>query len=199
MTTFIKETDGIYRLKIPFDTVYTSVFLIESDKGRILVDCATTREDVEGYILPALAERGLSLCDVDFLVLTHTHGDHAGGLDTVLAIAPEIEVVRESDMRELAPKIYTYALPGHTFDLTGVLDERTSTLISGDGIQGAGVDKYRCYLENRDEYIGTLQKLSQDERVENILFSHAYEPWYKDSARGRDDVKKCIFDCFKYV
>jgi glyoxylase-like metal-dependent hydrolase (beta-lactamase superfamily II) len=193
------EVPGIYRLKIPFDTVYTSVFLIEADGARILVDCATTPTDVKNFIVPALAERGLSLSDVDFLVLTHTHGDHAGGLDTVLSIAPDVEVVRESDMRELAPKIYTYALPGHTLDLTGVLDTRTNTLISGDGIQGAGVDKYRCYLENKDAYIWTLQKLLQDERVENILFSHAYEPWYKDSVCGRDVVQKCLSDCFEFI
>lgn len=37
---FHKEIDGIYRLKIPFDTVYTSVFLLETDEGDILVDCA---------------------------------------------------------------------------------------------------------------------------------------------------------------
>ena len=39
MTTpfFEKEADGIYRLKIPFDTVYTSVFLVVDEGKAVLV------------------------------------------------------------------------------------------------------------------------------------------------------------------
>ena len=35
---FEKETEHIYRLRIPFEELYTSVFLIESEGGRGLVD-----------------------------------------------------------------------------------------------------------------------------------------------------------------
>ena len=52
---FERVIGRIYRLKIPFDTVYTSVFLVASESGAVLVDCATTSADVDGYILPALA------------------------------------------------------------------------------------------------------------------------------------------------
>ena len=44
MNEFIKITDGIFRLKVPFEELYTSVFLVEFDGGRALVDCATTSE-----------------------------------------------------------------------------------------------------------------------------------------------------------
>lgn len=194
---FKSEVSGIYRLKIPFDTVYTSVFLIESDHGNVLVDCATTPADVLECILPALAERGINSSDIKFLVLTHRHGDHSGGLNTLLSVAPDVTVVTE--IRELLPGISTYALPGHTLDSIGVLDERTNTLISGDGLQGAGVDKYRCHTDSREEYVDTLKKLRGDDRIENVLFSHAYEPWYKDCAIGRDTVLKCLADCFDFI
>lgn len=76
---FEKECEGIYRLRIPFETVYTSVFLMKTDRGVFLVDAATTDAAVDGIILPALDEMGYALSDVRGLVLTHRHNDHAGG------------------------------------------------------------------------------------------------------------------------
>lgn len=194
---FHKETDGIYRLRVPFDNIYTSVFLIIANEKRILVDCATTSDDVDGYIVPALTELGYTLSDVDIIVISHKHGDHAGGLERVMALAPEIEVVKGVEV-VLADGISTYSLAGHTVDCIGVLDERTATLITADGLQGAGVDKYRCSIKYRTAYIETLEKIKTDERVKNLLFSHAYEPWNKDRICGRSEVLVCLSDCIKY-
>ena len=141
MSEFYEETRDIYRLKIPFETVYTSVFLTRSPSRVILVDCATTAQDVEDIILPALAKLGYAPTDLNTLVLTHRHDDHAGGLEALLRHAPRLEVV--TDLCALADGILTYPMGGHTRDCIGVLDTRTGTLISGDGLQGAGVDKYR--------------------------------------------------------
>ena len=194
---FHKETDGIYRLPVPFDNIYTSVFLIIANEKRILVDCATTSDDVDGYIVPALTELGYTLSDVDIIVISHKHGDHAGGIERVMALAPEIEVVKGVEV-VLADGISTYSLAGHTVDCIGVLDERTATLITADGLQGAGVDKYRCSIKYRTAYIETLEKIKTDERVKNLLFSHAYEPWNKDRICGRGEVLVCLSDCIKY-
>ncbi|MBR5011694.1 MAG: MBL fold metallo-hydrolase [Clostridia bacterium] len=193
---FLREKDGIYRLKVPFDDLYTSVFLAVTPKRLVLVDCATTADDVKTYIIPALKKMGYMLCDVDVLVLTHRHDDHAGGLDCVLRHAPDIEII--TDEHELADGVYTYELYGHTRDCIGVLDTRTRTLISGDGIQGMGVGKYRCFLENRAAYLQTLERIKGDGRIENILFSHAYEPWNSDRAQGREAVLECINFCTEY-
>ena len=194
---FCRETDGIYRLKIPFDDLYTSVFLVTAEKKTVLVDCATTKEDVEEYILPALKSMGVELCDIDTLVVTHEHGDHAGGLPYILALAPQITVV--TDVRHLAKGVSTYPLPGHERNFVGVLDERTRTLISGDGLQGAGVGKYRCYLADKAAYLNTLERIGQDARIENLLFSHAYEPWYENRISGRENVLDCLKTCMKYI
>ena len=194
---FYQETKDIFRLRIPFDTVYTSVFLIQTEAGAVFVDCATTDDDVDSCILPALHALGYKPSDIRALVLTHSHGDHAGGLPRLLAHAPHLTVV--TDVRKLCDGIFTYALPGHTEDSIGVFDERTHTLISGDGLQGAGVDKYRCYLEAPKAYTQTLCKIENDERIRNILFSHAYEPWNTDRAIGRECVLNCLTQCRKYV
>ena len=194
---FLKETEYVYRLKIPFETVYTSVFLIKTSNTVILVDCATTDEDVDDFILPALSRLGYTVSDVGAIVLTHRHSDHAGGLPRLLLHAPDLTVV--TDLRTLCDGVSTYALPGHTKDAIGVFDARTNTLISGDGLQGAGVDKFRCSLEDVDAYEETLATLERDEKIEGILFSHAYEPWNKDALFGRKSLLECFESCKKFI
>ena len=192
---FHKATDGIYRLKIPFDTVYTSVFLLETDEGDILVDCASGARDVDEFIVPALEKMGKNMADIKAIVLTHRHGDHAGGLERILSLCPQIDVI--TDVRTVCDGIRTYPMAGHTKDSIGVLHSRTQTLISGDGLQGAGVDKYRCYTQDREAYIETVKRIESDETITNILFSHAYEPWNKDSVFGRDEVLNCLIKCIE--
>lgn len=197
MSEFIKETGRIYRLKIPFESVYTSVFLVKTENGAILVDCATTEDDVKDYIVPALKKLGYEITDINAIVITHSHSDHAGGLDTILALAPDIRVI--SEVCELGNGICTYPLAGHTEDFIGVFDEKDGTLITGDGLQGAGVDKYRISLDVPDEYLKTLERIQADNRIKNLLFSHEYEPWYKSSIIGRDNVLICLTECKKYI
>ena len=139
---FYEEVAGIYRLKVPFENIYTSVFLIKAEDGDILVDCATTDHDVDEHIAPALKQMGTDISKVKNIVITHKHGDHAGGLERVLQLSPNIEVVKS--VVALDKNLSTYAMAGHTHDCIGVLDMRTGTLVSGDGLQGAGVGKYRC-------------------------------------------------------
>ena len=195
---FHKEIGGIYRLKIPFEDLYTSVFLIKTETGNALVDCATYASDINEYILPALDKLGLRLTDIRYLILTHNHTDHAGGKTRILELAPDIEIVQSPRPVSLNG-LTVYELKGHTLDCIGVFDEDSGTLVAGDGLQGAGVGKYRCHLQSKDEYLKTIDKIEKDERIKNILFSHAYEPWYKDGAFGREEVLKKLEDCKKYI
>ena len=196
MIAFERENDTVFRLKVPFERIYTSVFLIEASK-RILVDCATSAKDVETYIIPALQSKGYELSDLGALVLTHQHADHAGGFLRVMELAPNIEVIKE--VCEICDGVCTYPMSGHTEDSIGVLDMRTGILISGDGLQGAGVDKYRCNVKSPEEYLSTLERIKQDGRIERILFSHAYEPWNCDSIVGREKINDVIAICKEYV
>ena len=191
---FEKECEGIYRLKVPFDTVYTSVFLVETDEGAVLVDCATTAEDVDKIILPALMAREVRIEALRALVLTHRHSDHAGGASRLLSLCPTLKII-DFDCREDITGIRFMPLSGHTKDSLGLLVEKCGILISGDGLQGDGVDKYRTSLEDTGAYRNTLEALMRDESVRGILFSHAYEPWCADSAFGREAVLSCIRAC----
>jgi len=195
---FARAIAEIYRLKVPFEDLYTSVFLIKTEQGNALIDCATYDSDIDEYIIPALAKMRLKLTDIRYLILTHKHRDHAGGLKRVCELCPSLEIVDK--MRTLALNgITMYALKGHTLDCIGVLDERSKTLISGDGLQGAGVGKYRYSLASRAEYLKTVEQIEQDKRIENILFSHAYEPWNNDGVFGRNEVEKVLRDCIDCI
>lgn len=197
--TFEKQIGEIYRLKVPFDNeVYTSVFLIKDAGGHILIDCAASAWDVDTYILPALQEKGVSAAEIKYLVLTHSHCDHAGGKERLIQLNPRIEIV--TDTRKNFQNGYTvYALSGHTLDSVGLLDTAARTLIAGDGLQGHGIGKYGCTFESREAYIKTVKKLEKENSIENILFSHAFAPWNKDGAFGRENVRKCLQDCMEYI
>lgn len=194
---FFREFSGIFRLKVPFENLYTSVFLIETPTTLVLVDAATRKEDVDDRILPALRASGYALSEVRQLVLTHRHADHAGGVGRMVELSPKLELV--TDVRALTDGLSTYALAGHTEDCIGVFDEHTRTLITGDGLQGAGIGRYRCSLEHPDAYLKTIETIQQDRRIENLLFSHAYEPWCVDRMVGASKVRDCLNQCTKYV
>lgn len=195
--SFTKEIGDIYRLKIPFENIYTSSFLIKTDIGAVLVDCGSSGEDVDRYLIPALAEAGYSLGDIKMLLLTHGHKDHAGGLERILTLAPNIEVVREA--RELCDGVETYPMAGHTADSIGVLDSRCGALISGDGLQGAAVGRFRLSVKERKEYLETLERVRRDGRISALLFSHQYEPWNSGRIVGRRAVPEALDKCLEII
>jgi glyoxylase-like metal-dependent hydrolase (beta-lactamase superfamily II) len=197
MRILVKETESITRIRVPFEDLYTSVFIVKVDGGILLVDCATTSFDVDEYIVPSIKKLGYNLSDVRGIVITHHHSDHDGGLTRIRELIPNIEVINE--VRAISDDIVTYPLPGHTRHCIGLFDGRCEALISGDGLQGAGVGKYRCSLEDKTMYLDTLRRIESDEKIKKILFSHAYEPWYRDSVTERSEVLFAVGECAKYI
>lgn len=78
MTTFHEVLPDIHLLKIPFGPVWTGVILIKGESN-ILIDSGATGDDVDKYIIPALHSLGITIENIDYLVNTHSHGDHIGG------------------------------------------------------------------------------------------------------------------------
>ncbi len=92
MKAFEKKTDGVYYLEVPFGGCWTGVALIQG-KHNYLVDSAGSLECLGEYIIPALGKLGLALSDIDYLLNTHTHGDHVGGHAHIKALNPGITIV----------------------------------------------------------------------------------------------------------
>ena len=204
--SFIKLTNYCYRLKIPFDDIYTSVFLLTTEKGNVFVDCGTIPTDVTEYILPSLSLLGISAESVKGLFLTHSHSDHAGGLETFLENMPNITVF--SFNREICNKytnshllvdeecilehLICYSLPGHSNDASGILDLRTEALITGDSIQLWGIGKYGCGVGDAAAYVKSLAKLAENP-PKQLYTSHAYFP-LGDCAISKNEVMNYLIE-----
>ena len=78
MEQFEKMGDRLWFLKVPFGPVWTAVVLI-TGKENVLIDSSATAQDVDTYVVPALAQLGYEPKDIHWLLNTHCHGDHIGG------------------------------------------------------------------------------------------------------------------------
>lgn len=78
MLHFEELYPDVYLLKVPFSGLWTGVMLIKGEEN-CLIDSGAKDTDVDQHILPALAELGLDLDSVQWLLNTHSHGDHIGG------------------------------------------------------------------------------------------------------------------------
>ena len=78
MLEFQQLQSGIYLLKVPFSGLWTGVVLVTGEEN-CLIDSSATDQDVDAYILPALAKLGMDLSNIHWLLNTHSHGDHIGG------------------------------------------------------------------------------------------------------------------------
>ena len=194
---FEKEAEGIYRLKVPFEKIYTSVFLVIAENGMALVDTATTAYDVDNVIVPAIEDLGYTIKDIQYIVLTHRHYDHDGGLPRLLELSPTLQVVE--NVGALLEGVCTYQMDGHDAHCIGVFCAASKTLIAGDGLQGNGLDDYPCNVPYKEAYLETIERIRQDESIATVLFSHSYRPWHQNAICGRDHVLQCLDICLYYL
>ncbi len=186
MKGFERMTDRIWRLQVPFEDLYTAVFLLRTAEGDLLADTATTESDVRERILPALHAGGFA---PNRIFVSHRHGDHAGGLPYLAAALPHATLhmadpaglpahlaartVRTADGMPLGEGITARRLPGHTADMTGLYDEASRTLLSFDGLQLFGIGRYGTSVEDLPAYLATLARLEQTAPAA-IIASHEY-------------------------
>ena len=70
---------------------FDAAYLVVQDGHAAFVDCGTNHSVPR--MLDALGEAGLSPADVDWLMLTHVHLDHAGGAGELMAHLPNARLV----------------------------------------------------------------------------------------------------------
>ncbi len=191
MKAFQKEENGIYRLTVPFEAIYTSVFALTNGNKWLLCDTASNEFDVENYILPALCDLGAL---PDYIFISHSHKDHAGGLNSLRKAFPNAKIITEPAV--LFDRFYVISLKGHSEDSLAVFDIETKTLLSFDCLQQRGIDKYVNGISNRAEYLKSIEKV-RNLKVERIIFSHDYIPCGY-SVRGKREIENALNVCKDY-
>jgi glyoxylase-like metal-dependent hydrolase (beta-lactamase superfamily II) len=128
---------------------FVSAYVLLRGNEAAVVD--TGQSDSASSILDGLGALGATWADVGHIVLTHNHGDHAGGLADVLAEAPGAAVYAgEADLGRIRSSATLQAIgdgdevlgmgvlntPGHTEGSISLFDTETGILVAGDAING---------------------------------------------------------------
>lgn len=206
------RTPYITQLHVPFYSITTSVFLVKTEQGNLLFDTATYPTDVTELILPTLQKLGVERDSLTHVFLSHPHGDHAGGLPTLLDACPHLNVIAGSealrsvcgdapytvakDEDTLLDVLRVVSLPGHTADSIALLDTRTNTLLSGDGLQLYGIFGAGWWGANIPcprAHLAALDRLAEMD-LDVIYPAHAYHP-LTDAYVGREEIQKALALC----
>jgi glyoxylase-like metal-dependent hydrolase (beta-lactamase superfamily II) len=180
MNSFKKIKEGIYALSLPMEDLQTAVFLFCCDGGNLLYDTANGASDIDEILLPALAELGLTLTDLDACVLSHSHGDHAGGAPRLQELRPDLPIYAYEKQNVKDTAIFFSCLelmhlPGHARDCVGIFDRRSQTLVCADALQQRGIGRYGLNLETASGYLQTIERIvARAPRA--IVASHDYLP-----------------------
>jgi len=202
---------SVYRLVIPFEDIYTTVFIIKTPSGAVLLDTATYASDIDDFVLPALAELGISAGSLRYVVLSHSHRDHAGGLSRLTELFPEICIVSLSEellaqfpaSPVLCPKdgellldiLQIIPIPGHAPDCLALYDLRTHTLLTGDSLQLFGIygsGKWGANISNPAAHLAAVERL-RAMNINTIIASHDYHPC-GHTACGAEEISRYL-DC----
>ena len=130
-----KVKDGIYQLR-GYDLANMSI--IEGDKGWILVDPLTAKETAHKAL--KFAQKHLGTKPITAVIYTHSHIDHFGGIEGILANMSEQE---QKDLRIIAPE--------------GFMEEATSeNIIAGMAMGRRASFMYGRSLAHNDRgHVGT--------------------------------------------
>jgi glyoxylase-like metal-dependent hydrolase (beta-lactamase superfamily II) len=92
--------DRVYRVQAPYSGNAVHLYLVRGEK-LALIDSGAS-DSPSAAVEPALRELGLDWSDLDYLINTHGHPDHAGGNGEVKTAAPRVEIGLHRDDVHLA-------------------------------------------------------------------------------------------------
>lgn len=198
--------ENLYRLRIPFEDLYTSVYFVRNGSKAAIIDSGACDADIDTYVIPALQTLGIENRDVQYLLLTHAHGDHAGGIGRLSALFPTAELraayvvdlphfTALDDMEILLSDLQTVYLPGHLNHSVGFLHLPSGTLLSGDCLQLKGIGKYRNNIADREAYERSVEKLLAMP-ILRIVAAHEFDP-LGSIADGEEQVRTYLEMCLQ--
>src|SRR6476469_5676034 len=85
-----RVSERVYRIQAPYDGNAVHLYLVRGSRLALIDSGAADSPDAA--VAPALRELGLQWSDLDYLLNTHGHPDHAGGNGELKAAAPRVEI-----------------------------------------------------------------------------------------------------------
>jgi metallo-beta-lactamase class B len=134
-----------------FDQLYfvgqnaVSAWAINTPDGIILFDALNGLEDVASTIVPGLKKLGLDAARIRYIVLTHAHGDHYGGVNALKALSKARVVSTALDWQEIERQKTQPARDGLPAEWAKLAPDRDMTVGDGDTLNLGGM-QLRFYL-----------------------------------------------------
>ena len=149
------------------------------------------------------------------MILSHSHGDHAGGCVHLKEVYPDITIylynenhaVNKLQKDYIIPKdeeilfdcIKVFNFKGHSSDSLGLMDIRDNTLLTFDCLQLYGVGRYGTGLSDLGAYLSTIDRVGKLD-ITALITSHDYYP-LGSITKGKIEIDKflkmcvdCIYD-----
>jgi len=166
---------------------FVSAYVLLRGREAAIVDTGTPGS--ESALAGALTDLGVSWADVNHVVLTHFHPDHAGSIGAVLqsagdatAYAGEADIAAIQSPQPLVAVndgddvfgLQVIATPGHTAGHISVLDTDTGLLVAGDALTynggqvGGSIPQFSADIAQADVSVQKLSGLQFD----TALFGH---------------------------
>lgn len=156
---------------------FVSAYVLARGNSAAIVDTGVAGS--AAAIGMTLTDLGLTYDDVEHVVLTHHHGDHAGSIAEVLSMAPlATAYVGEADASQVAADTVAVvggedvfgfemvATPGHTAGHMAVIDHAAGLLVAGDAVWTAdggvaeGPERFFSDVSESRDTIARLAALS---------------------------------------
>lgn len=124
-----------------FDQLYfvgenaVSSWALDTSEGIVLFDALNGPEDVTTTIVPAMQKMGLDPARVKYVVLTHGHGDHFGGINAMRALSGARVISTDADWQELDRQRNGPPREGMPAEWSKLAPERDKTVAEGDTLK----------------------------------------------------------------
>ena len=192
--------EGVVRLPLATTTLppfrHTNAYLLAADGVGLVVDPGAGEDHVLGAFDAALDSLGVRL--VKGIVLTHTHRDHVGGVDTLQQRYPDLTVwapagelarceprwravgLRHGRRLMLGSAVLTaIGTPGHSLDHLSLWWSQLRLLVAGDLVAGEG--SMWVGLPDGDVAV-YLDSLARAAALDPLLVAPAHGPVRRDGA-----------------
>ena len=164
--------DGIYSIDVEMWTPeYSSVYLVVGDRIALIETGLSTSSD---KILEGIKHLGFRYEDIDFIVVTHIHLDHAGGAGIVAEKLPSAKVIAHKDGAK------------HLINPSKLIYSATKAL--GELSKAYGLDKIVPIAQDRMEPVDEGNIIDLGSRKLEVLWTPGHAPHhiclYDDKSRG---------------